>query len=1259
MSSAAPTTGDATEHQRARLQRLVAVLLVGALPWFVAPGLTQPDTKLDLVLSPGRYLRRALWAWNDHTGVGELQNQAYGYLWPMGPFYWLGDVLGAPGWGVQRAWWALLLVLALLGTERLARRVAGLPTVPALVAGAVYALSPRVLTVLAEISVEVWPYALAPWLVLAADRAVRRGAGRRDRLRAAVTTGLVTACLGGVNATVSLLALVPAAGWIVLAPRGRRRGRALATWLVGAVLGALWWLGPLLVLGRWSYPFLDHIELASTTTAVASVTNVLRGAEHWIAYILTAGDNPTWQSGWVLAQSFVAIVATTAVAALGLAGLVRARSTPDEGVDGDGVDARHLTRWALTGVVLGVIVMVTGREGSASGPLAGPVQQLLDGPLAPLRNVHKADLLVRLPVALGVGMLLHWATRVRGGAPDRLRPVLVAGTVLALVGAVLPIWQGRVGDAWAYRQVPAEWHEMAARVDADAARDGGTTLLLPGARTADHTWGRTGDEPLVALASSPVLVRAAAPLGAPGVTRVLDGLDLLTASGAGSEHLADQLRRLGVARVVVRWGLRPDVGALDPDAVAAGLDASPGLTRAGEVGERDHRVVLWRVDDPAGPVTAYPAATRRVVAGAPEAWPALAGAGLVDPGDATVLTGDAASGRAADGGSAADGVPVVVTDTLRWQALNSGRPPQAGRSPTLVADDDRPATVGTKDLPPGGDEAGRTVREWGGDLASVDVSSSAADPFARLWRSAGTGPAALVDDDPATAWVSGDGAAVQRVTLRLRRAAPVTAVVLRPATGDGLTPLDPSSVAVDGATGTTGTTGTTSTADTTSGGGTVRVALDGSVRDEVTVTLRVATGDADVAVGVADLRLEGADVVGTALRTPDGDGGVLLTRDPRAGADVAAGEDPADLVRTTSLPPGSLEVRAWVRGRPGAPVPGGDGSREEVRLGCGDAGVVRVGDERLPLSLSTTRDALARGAPVEARPCGAVRGAGGTVRVHVEAAAAVVPERVALRPADGQPADGPASDPASEDDPGGAAPARAVTARRDAPGRWRIDVAAGEETYLTLAQGANDGWRARTADGAELEAVTVDGWRQGFVLLEGGAQQVRIDFAPTTAHRSALLAGAFAVVLLLLAALGLRSTAGTTGAAATAPTTDARAPHPPRVVPLGAAIGAAVVAGGLVAGVVGVLAAAAGALVPPRRRAVAVLLALTAAGVAVAVLGAADRQSAGATAGQALGALTLGLVVAALVRPAADAPARARDARAAPTTDGPGRARRR
>lgn len=1336
----------AVELVRERLQRVVATLLVAVIPWLVAPGMVQPDTKSDLVLSPGRYLGRALWAWNDHTGIGELQNQAYGYLWPMGPVFLAGDAFGMPPWAVQRLWWTLILVVAFVGAERLARRVGGLPTVPALLVGALFALSPRVLTVLSEISVEVWPQAVAPWLVLVAAKGVAPGALTADRRRLAVATGLLAACLGGVNATVSLVALVPAAAWILLAPAGRRRWRALAWWCLGAALGSTWWLGPLVVLGTYSYPFLDHIELASTTTAVASVTNVLRGANHWIAYILTGGDHPTWQSGWLLAQSITGILATTVVAGLGLAGLVRRRAEQDEG-GGPPDDGRHLTRWALVLVLLGVVAMAIGRSGSASGPLAPTVQNWLDGPLAPLRNVHKADLLVRLPIALGVGLLAHWATRVERGAGVLARQLVVIATVLALLGSLAPVWASRVGDAWATEGVPRAWTEAAAQVDRLAATDGGTTLVLPGARSADFTWGRVTDEPLTALADSPVLTRAAAPLGHPGATRILDHLDELTATGRSQPELAAGLRRLGVSRVVVRGGLHPDVGAVDSQRVAATLEATAGISRTWVDGDGPEQISVWRLDQPADPMSLVPSSGVVPVAGSPEGWFALVASGLLDP-DAVTTT---SRGAVAD----------IRTDTLRWQGLNSGRPPQRGHSPTLPADNLWPSIVGTRDLEPGGDETARTTRFYQG-LRGITVSSSAADPFASSWRGAGDGPAAMVDGDSTTAWVSGDGSGRQRITLDLPKGARPDAVLVHEAWGGDLAQL--SAVEIGGSSGVRPKDSTT-----------WRVPLDGRERESVTLELTGQRDDSattQAPLGVREVELEGGPRLGTGLELPPGPGPVLITRDPRGATDQTRGEDPADLVRAVGDLP-ATRVSATVRVRPGEPaqdlvlapwslegstppdatdpsrglsawpvaavdgdpatrwrpavgsaqpalsldlgekrqvstigldravgpvtvatdagryvlpsgtaltipaqrtrklsltftrppgraawsgpevtLPGVDGPGDSVALDCGQAGAVGRDSGRIGLSLNAPRRSLIAGDPVAATPCGELPA--GSADISAKAVSGLLPETLTLAPVGWSRTE--------------VTPQRTVTSHREHAGRWTFDVGAGERSLLVLNQGANAGWRATDSDGQVLHAVTVDGWRQAFVVPKGGAQGLEVDFVPNAHHRLALAIGAALAALLAgwtLVELLLRRRRSTsaTGAPAEAghdavepQTGEISVASPGRsaaTAPVLVAVLAGALVGLLVAGWLGMLSAALGALLPIRRRALAVALVLSSAGVALAVLGVAERQSTGSLVSQLLGALTLGVLAAALVRPNSGGPGPEPGAPPASTTGDP------
>src|SRR5690606_28050071 len=82
---------------RHRLRLLAGCLLLGAVAFNTAPGKLISETKMDMAVDPLGFLARALHLWDD-AYFGHLQNQAYGYLFPMGPFYVLLRWLDVPAW---------------------------------------------------------------------------------------------------------------------------------------------------------------------------------------------------------------------------------------------------------------------------------------------------------------------------------------------------------------------------------------------------------------------------------------------------------------------------------------------------------------------------------------------------------------------------------------------------------------------------------------------------------------------------------------------------------------------------------------------------------------------------------------------------------------------------------------------------------------------------------------------------------------------------------------------------------------------------------------------------------------------------------------------------------------------------------------------------------------------------------------------------------------------------------------------------------
>src|SRR3546814_7819815 len=107
-------------------------------------GVLNADTKQYLYLDPRGLLERAANVWDPTIAGGTVTHQNIGYLWPMGPYFWLAERLGTPDWLASRVWIGSILFAASLGALVLIRHLLVRHPVQ-VVAALAYGLSPVVL----------------------------------------------------------------------------------------------------------------------------------------------------------------------------------------------------------------------------------------------------------------------------------------------------------------------------------------------------------------------------------------------------------------------------------------------------------------------------------------------------------------------------------------------------------------------------------------------------------------------------------------------------------------------------------------------------------------------------------------------------------------------------------------------------------------------------------------------------------------------------------------------------------------------------------------------------------------------------------------------------------------------------------------------------------------------------------------------------------------------------------------------------------
>ena len=740
---------------------------------FTSSGKVSADTKSYLTLDPGRLLSSARFMWDPSVGAGTVPHQNIGYLFPLGPYYWMLDAVGVPGWAAQRLLWALVVFAAAFGTFRLLRWL-GWTVAGSLIAAVGYGFSPYLLSYLARLSAILFPWAALPWLILLAARAARD----RSWFRAA-QFALVVALVGSVNATSLLFVGLGPVIWLVADAASRRvatRSVLAAAGRIGVLCAAIsaWWIAGLRVQGTYGLPILNFTESYQTVASASAPQEILRGLGYWFFY---GGDRldpwvgpafPYFNSPVVMFVSF----GLAGVSILGLFAPFRGRAA--------------MMILLLVGLVLSVGAAPLGNstwygvlfERFATNSTAG----------AALRSTPRAAPLLLLALACGLGAGVEAAHRWLAARPaiilQRTAPMLPAFAICAVFVNLLPWFTGSAASASLLRPetLPAATIDLAAYLNSsDSAGSGedspgGRIFAIPGADFADYRWGGTVDPVLPGLTDRSVLYRELIPQGSAGTADLLNAFDRRLAEGwfepATLEPIAMLLdvetivirndlqhERYRLARPGPLWsdvtsvlGLPDHAGPLTTDVTR--IQLIDEITLAREDAADEYPITAAFELDEANKLSGLSvrsASSLMILAGNGDGIVDVAAAGLIDP-DRPIVYAASLDNEVL---TAAVSPWWVVTDTNRkqghrWSSIGSNLGGLEAADVLTFDDDPNDSRL---DLFPDdtAELADQTVAVHLANVANVAASSYGG----RIIYTAEDAPGFAIDGDPSTAWRAG------------------------------------------------------------------------------------------------------------------------------------------------------------------------------------------------------------------------------------------------------------------------------------------------------------------------------------------------------------------------------------------------------------------------------------------------------------------------------------------------------------------------
>jgi arabinofuranan 3-O-arabinosyltransferase len=735
-ADAAPNLGGPASPDRRKLGYFALAFMAYVPPLLTQPGKVAADTKQYLYLDPSRLLGRAASMWDPNIGFGTVTHQNIGYLFPMGPYYWLLQALRVPDWVAQRLWLGSLVFFAGLGVLYLMRTL-GVKGPGVAVAAVAYMFSPYSLDYAARISVLLLTWAGLGWMIALTIKALRDGRWRYPALFA-----LVVQVVGGVNATALIFAGVGPVLWIVYScVTGQvtlRRALNVTAKIGGlTLLTSLWWMAGLWAQGSYGLDILKYTETVKAVSRTSTPNEVLRGLGYWFFYGQDS-VGPWTEASINYTQHVEVILAGYGLAALALAGAAFARW-------------RHRA-FFLVMTFIGVVIAVGAYPYNAPTPLGSLFKAFANSSAAglALRSTGRAIPLVTLGMAVLLGIGVNAAAQRFTTPRNPKRGLVIAGAVVALIVVDFPaLYDGTYYGRNLERpeKIPSYWIQATRYLDQGSHQT--RVLELPGSDFASYVWGNTVDPITPGLMDRPYVARELIPWGGPAPQDLLNAVDERIQQGTfepgGFTALA---RRMGVGAVDIRYDLQfKRYNTVRPLDLQRDFEAVPGLTLAKTFGSPLHGqvstefvdettlaaspndtqppdVAVYTVADPTQIVRTESGQRPLVVAGDGEGLVDIANVGLLDNAGVVLYSAsyaqDPAALRKAIG---SDGV-LVVTDSnrkraRRWSTVtdNVGYTEQAGEKPLAVDLSD----ARLDDFPKAGDNAFTVTDQQG--VTSVQATA--------------------------------------------------------------------------------------------------------------------------------------------------------------------------------------------------------------------------------------------------------------------------------------------------------------------------------------------------------------------------------------------------------------------------------------------------------------------------------------------------------------------------------------------------------